>query len=67
MELEAELHPYLIACPTVPTAWFFRICLPPTAPPTAAPTIIKPMTNETIRNVLTFMPKIMRGGRLSLT
>lgn len=41
--------------------------LPPTAPPTTAPTITRAITAATIKNVFTFIPKMMRGGRLSLT
>ena len=40
---------------------------PPTAPPTAAPTITNAMIAATTRNVLTFMPKIIRGGVLSFS
>ena len=51
--------------PPGPGSWcrFF----PPTAPPTAAPTMTNTMIVATTRNVFTFMPKMMRGGRLSFS
>lgn len=41
-----------------------RSCFPPTAPPTAAPTTTRIMTVATTKNVLIFIPNMMRGGRL---
>lgn len=41
-----------------------RILFPPTAPPTAAPTMMRAKISATTRNVRTFIPKMMRGGRL---
>ena len=47
----------------VPNSFMF---FPPTAPPTAAPITTNAITSATIKNVRTFIPKIIRGGRLSL-
>lgn len=43
------------------------ICRPPTAPPTAAPITINDIIAATNRKVRTFMPKMIRGGPVSLS
>ena len=45
----------------------FRTLLPPTAPPTAAPTTTNTITVATTKNVFSFIPNNILGGRLSLT